>query len=256
MLDALEGRLDAVWCGVDGAEGDRHADALTIAAGLAGAIGAAFTGVVADVGVGRHPAVLARDLLTLDALTHGRAALVLCDRARPGPEGAAGRRVDGAGAASLGLVRLAEAAAICRSMFAGSARPLRGQHFAIGSVNERLRSVHPEGPPILVDPVGGAGDPTIWSDVGRELEGLSLVLGSVDAMIVGGGPAEVVSARRALDAAAGEMGLDPRPALLWRVPLITPHPLLAAADGVILVVPDPGLASTEVMVDLVGQWSV
>ena len=75
-------------------------------------------------------------------------------------------------------------------------------------------------------------------------------------MIVGGGPAQVVSARRALDATVGEMGLDRTPALLWRVPLITPYVALPAVDGVILVVPDAGQASTEVMVDLVGQWSV
>jgi hypothetical protein len=260
IIDAGAGLLDVVWAGDTGVRDGRHADALTLAAGLAESTGVPAVGVIADVGLGRHPAVLARDLITLDLLTRGRAVLALRDDPwGQGADGGTGPPGTGSGSGHLDLRRLGEAVAICRSMFTGSPPPAPGRYFSIGAVNEQLRPEQPEGPLIVVEVVGVGRRGPDQPGAGDE-EGFALLLGAVDGVIVGGGPQELAAGRRRIDDAVRRLGLG-RP-----VPLIRRVPLDASAgsargevDGVILSVPGPRMASPEAVAEAVAdaarRWS-
>lgn len=99
----------------------------------------------------RHPAVLAKELATLDLLCDGRlevglgAGWVRADYDQSGiPFNPAGERIE----------RLAETIDILRGLFAQNACTFAGQHFDIIELDGTPKPLQPGGPPILV---GGGG---------------------------------------------------------------------------------------------------
>lgn len=109
-------------------------------------LGAMVTGVTY-----RHPAVLAKQVTTLDVVSRGRAVLGLgaawYDIEHTGygiPFPSVGERMD----------RMEEAAQICRAMFTEEAPTFQGKHYRIEEARNVPRPVQPGGPPILI---GGSG---------------------------------------------------------------------------------------------------
>jgi F420-dependent oxidoreductase-like protein len=110
-------------------------------------LGAMVTGVTY-----RNPALLAKEVTTLDVLSGGRAVLGI---------GAAWFEAEHAG---LGFAfpplaerfnRLEEALIICRSMFTEAAPSFEGRYYQINGAVNRPRPVQSGGPPILI---GGGGE--------------------------------------------------------------------------------------------------
>jgi hypothetical protein len=225
-------------------------DALTVAAGLAAHRPAMAIGVIADVSAGRHPAVLARDVLTLDVVSEGRAAVLLVDAdlcessaasgadrepgatGEPEPADPEGRRP--------GWERLGEAATVCRAMFAGVDPPHGGRYFPVGAARSHLRAVDASGPVLAVqidcphhgrmpdgrgpdargpDARGGTVPPESPPD-----PGLVACVAAADAVVTGA-PAEALASIHALVAsasqAAGRTSVLP---IVWRRAFATdPH---------------------------------
>lgn len=147
-------------------------------------------GVACAGGSDRHPAILARDLTTLDVLSAGRAALCL-GLPGTGPEAPA---------------RLHEAAQICRLLFSGgeAAVSFTGEHFSVHFAPNRPAPQQADGPPLLVD-----------FDAERVAAGLDGLVAIVDGVVVDG-PADAVAAgRRRVDASARSAGVE-GPRLVWR----------------------------------------
>ena len=100
----------------------------------------------------RNPALLAKEVTTLDVLSGGRAVLGI---------GAAWfeREHDALGFAFPPLTerfdRLEEAVIICRSMFTEDGPSFAGRYYRISGAVNRPRPVQPGGPPILI---GGSGE--------------------------------------------------------------------------------------------------
>lgn len=201
-------RAGAVWI----AAGED--DPCTLAASLVPLTTSVLLGVVTGcAATDRHPSVLARDATALDVLSGGRAAVLLTG--------------DDVG-------RLAEAVDVCRLLFTEDSPSYRGRHFVLEGAANRPPPVRAGGPPIAVAPGEGAAA----GEVGEALCG-------ADAVVVGGGPAEVAAWRAAL---AG-------PALLRRGPAggegEVAALLDAGADGLIVQLPDPSTPSPETLSALV-----
>jgi F420-dependent oxidoreductase-like protein len=109
-------------------------------------LGAMVTGVTY-----RHPAVLAKQVTTLDIVSGGRAVLGI---------GAAWYDVEHAGygipypPVPERMNRLEEAAQVCRAMFTEDAPSFAGQYYRIEQARNVPRPIRPGGPPILI---GGSG---------------------------------------------------------------------------------------------------
>ncbi len=110
-------------------------------------LGALVTGVTY-----RYPAVLAKQVTTLDVISNGRAILGIGaawneeEHVAYGiPFLAAGERLD----------RLEEALQICRAMFTQDAATVEGRHSHVTGAMNYPRPIRPEGIPILV---GGGGE--------------------------------------------------------------------------------------------------
>jgi alkanesulfonate monooxygenase SsuD/methylene tetrahydromethanopterin reductase-like flavin-dependent oxidoreductase (luciferase family) len=224
------------------------AEPVTLAGAIAARVPDVAIGVIVDVAQGRHPQVLARDMLSLDVVTGGRAALLLWD------SGASER--SGAPDHSRSLQRVAEAAAICREMFAGSI--VSGGHFfRTGSVRPALRPLDGTGPPVLVHLDGTLG-PALD-------DGLVACVQSANALVTEGSTHHVRSTGAAVVAASAAAGSAPPP-LLWRGsfdPLTgrpTPGPGASAGDlaaagaaGLVLRPPAHGLPTGD-EVAAFGRW--
>lgn len=175
----------------------------------------ALVGVVADVGSGRAPAIVARDVTALDHVSGGRAALLL-----QGPP-------------ELALAALTEAAAICRALFVTGEASLAGAHFGVAGAVNRPAPLRHGGPPLVVSlPPGGGDDP-------GALAGVSPL---VDAVSVGGDPGSVGRVRAMLQAES------PRASLLWRGTL-PPEPAAARS-----LVAELAAAGAEGAVVVAGGW--
>ncbi|HEY3940945.1 MAG TPA: hypothetical protein VGL60_00550 [Acidimicrobiales bacterium] len=287
VVAAVRRHLGGVWCAPPRGGRAALADPLTFAAGLTGSVGESVgpsvgepvernegppqegsprqrpatehgrrgpaVGAVVEVGAGRHPAVLARDVLTLDAVCGGRAALAL----RETPERS--------GIGDLG--RLAEAVAICRAIFTGSPPPVTGRHFARAALDERRRAAPDDGPAILLDldlGAEGAGPALGGVDVGAFDGGdrgdhaeTAMLLESVDGLIVGGEPATVAEVRSSIERAAAALGLGTVPAVLWRAPIAARRPAWTAGgpDGIIVSTRDWPLPPAEVLGAELARWA-
>ena len=120
----------------------------------------------------RHPAFLAKEAATIDALSGGRFELGL---------GAGWLRVEYAAAglpfesAGTRISRLEESLTIMRGLFSGETVDFQGQHYQITGLRNFPASVRPGGPPILI----GAGQRRMLQLAGREADILGLLTTSV-----------------------------------------------------------------------------
>ena len=161
-------------------------DPVPVVGALVERTGSLGLGVACPGGDGRHPAILARDLTTLDVLSGGRAALCL-GLSATGPDAPA---------------RLSESAQICRLLFSqdDTAVTFRGAHFSVQFAVNRPPPEQVDGPPLLVDlPVGADA-------------GFDAVVAVVDGLVVDGPIDAVAAARRRIEAVTGPA----RPLLIWR----------------------------------------
>ncbi len=134
-------------------------DACTIAAAAITLQDAALLGVVSMLPVDRHPAVLARDVTTLDVASGGRAA-VLLRWARSGALGqpSTGPRGEAPGEPPDACTYLGEAVAVCRSVLGHDVPVFDGEYLHVAGAVNRPPPRRPGGPPIFVEvPVGAAG---------------------------------------------------------------------------------------------------
>jgi hypothetical protein len=151
--------FDAVWItGGAAAGGVPTCDPCVLAGGLALSTTTLTLGIVAGIGPDdRPPSVLGREVTTLDVLTGGRAAVLLC----AGSDGDVG----GVAAAAL-RARLAEAVTVCRMLMTEEGASYEGRYFRLVHAENRPRPVRAGGPPVLaqglpdelvaVSPPGGA----------------------------------------------------------------------------------------------------
>ena len=151
-------------------------------------LGAMVTGVTY-----RHPAVLAKQVTTLDVLSRGRAILGLGaawyeeEHAGYGvPYPPVGERMD----------RMEEAAQICRLMFTEEAPSFEGRYYRIESARNVPRPVRPGGPPILI---GGSGPKRTLRAVARH----------ADACNIHGGPDTIRQAVEVIHRHCADAGRDP-----------------------------------------------
>jgi hypothetical protein len=164
-------------------------DPVPVVGALVERTGSLGLGVACAGGDGRHPAILARDLTTLDVLSGGRAALCLGGSAT-GPDATA---------------RLSESAQICRLLFSqdDTAVTFHGAHFSVQFAVNRPPPEQADGPPLLVDLPAGVD------------AGFDAVLPVVDGLVVDGPIDAVAAARRRIEAVAGPAGIA-IPLLVWR----------------------------------------
>lgn len=187
-------------------------DACTLAGALSGLLvpppvepPLPLVGVVAPVGGGRHPSVLARDVTGCDVLSGGRAALLL----------EAGRHAAGADA----WWAAAEAAAVCRTVFRDPHPVFEGRHFHVAGAVNRPPPVRPGGPPLLV---ALEGPPPALQVRPSPPDPLAAILRAADAVVVTGSPDHV---RRWASSCRLR---DPWRPIVWRGAL-GPEPEAAAA---------------------------
>lgn len=145
-------------------------------------------GVVCGGGSGRHPAILARELTTLDGLSGGRAALHLV-----APSGA------------QAWARLSESVQVCRLLFSDDgAVDFDGEHFSVHLAANRPTPEFAGGPLLLVG-LPGRGDRAA----------LDALLAGAHGAVVEGSVAAVAGGRAELDGATAG-GRAERPSLVWR----------------------------------------
>ena len=210
-------------------------DACTIAASALAVVDGLVHGVVSVLPWDRHPAVLARDVTTLDVLSSGRAALLLRweDPVGTGTGGGDDRGRAGAGAERCAAWRyLAEACAVCRAVFEEDAPSFAGRYLHVAGAVNRPKPVRPGGPPVLVQ-VPSASVAQVRS--GAEGSALREVLRVAAAVVCGDDPRDVATLREVLEDArhAPDAGRreDGRPMLVCRTGGLRPRRLEAARDA-------------------------
>lgn len=189
LVEAAEGAgYGTVWLrGASDAGGG--VDPVPVAAALVERTTSVGLGVVCVGGSGRHPAILARELTTLDGLSGGRAALHLV--LAPSGTGA--------------LARLSESVRVCRLLFsADGAVNFDGEHFSVHLAANRPTPEHAGGPALLVGlPERGDG------------AALDALVAGADGAVVDGSVASVAEGRARLDGGTAPGGAE-RPHLVWR----------------------------------------
>lgn len=135
-----------------GPEGDPMLEAYTTLGALAAATSRILLGTLVTGVTYRNPALLAKEVTTLDVVSHGRAILGI---------GAAWNEVEHGGYGfdfpPIGrrLDRLEEAVAICKAMFTEERPSFEGEHYRIDRARNSPRPLQPGGPKILI---GGGGE--------------------------------------------------------------------------------------------------
>ncbi len=199
-LTAEDAGFDSVWVmdhlfqipGI-GALDEPMFEAYTLLGGLAARTHRARLGAMVTGVTYRNPALLAKEVTTLDVLSGGRAVLGI---------GAAwfDKEHEGLGFAFPPLAerfdRLSEALIICRAMFSEDAPSFEGRYYRIKGAVNRPRPVREGGPPILI---GGGG----------ERRTLRLVAEHADACNLFGDAATVRHKLEVLDRHCDEVGRDP-----------------------------------------------
>lgn len=151
-------------------------------------LGAMVTGVTY-----RHPAVLAKQVTTLDLISGGRAILGL---------GAAWYEEEHAGygipypPVRERMDRMEEAAQICRAMFTEEAPSFEGRYYRIEEARNVPRPLRPGGPPILI---GGSGPKRTLRAVARY----------ADMCNVHGGPDSIRRVIEVIEGHCAEVGRNP-----------------------------------------------
>ena len=172
-------------------------------------LGALVTGVTY-----RNPAILAKQVTTLDVISGGRAVLGI---------GAAWHDVEHEG---LGvdfppvgerMDRLEEALQICRAMFREDAPSFEGRYYRIKEARNVPRPVQPGGPPIMV---GGSGPRRT----------LRLVARYADLCNISGDPEGIRSNLEILHRHCAEVGRDPAEITVTRLGSLMLTPTAEAAD--------------------------
>jgi F420-dependent oxidoreductase-like protein len=142
----------------------------------------------------RNPALLAKQVTTVDVLSGGRAVLGIGGAWFEGEHRAYGwpfppprERLD----------RLEEAAQVCRLMFTEESPSFAGAHYSLDGAWNSPRPIRPDGIPIMI---GGGG----------EQRTLRIVARHADISNVAGGPAQVEKKLGLLDTYCADIGRDPR----------------------------------------------
>jgi len=148
-LAAERAGFDSVWVPDVTGEPRSHPEAALEAYTTLGALAASTTtarlGALASPVPGRAPALLAKQVTTVDVLSGGRAVLGL----RSARWRLTGRRVQ--------LEQLDEAAQVCRALFRHEVSTFTGRHFRVEHAANRPAPVQVGGPPILLAGAGGRG---------------------------------------------------------------------------------------------------
>ena len=168
-------------------------EAYTLLGGLAARTERATLGALVTGVTYRNPAILAKQVTTLDILSSGRAVLGI---------GAAWyeEEHDGLGVpfppVAERMDRLEEAIQICRAMFTEEAPSFKGRYYSIDGALNLPRPVQPGGPPILV---GGTGPRRT----------LRLVAKYADMCNIQGGPETIQRHLEILKGHCADVGRDP-----------------------------------------------
>jgi F420-dependent oxidoreductase-like protein len=152
-------------------------------------LGAMITGVTY-----RNPALVAKQVTTLDVLSGGRAILGIGAAWYEVEHGALGFAFP---KISERFERLEEAVQICRRMFTEPAPKFEGRFYSVREAHNVPPPVRPGGPPIMI---GGSG----------EKKTLRLVAKYGDACNIVGSPQTVVRLLGVLDRHCRELGRDPK----------------------------------------------
>jgi F420-dependent oxidoreductase-like protein len=135
-----------------GPETDPMLEAYTLLGALAARTSAASLGTMVTGVTYRNPALLAKEVTTLDVISQGRAILGI---------GAAWHDVEHEGygfdfpAVKERMDRLEEALQICRAMFTEERPSFQGRYYKISNALNNPRPIRPEGIPIMI---GGGGE--------------------------------------------------------------------------------------------------
>jgi F420-dependent oxidoreductase-like protein len=152
-------------------------------------LGAMITGVTY-----RNPALVAKQVTTLDVLSGGRAILGIGAAWYEVEHGALGFEFP---RLSERFERLEEAVQICRKMFTETAPKFDGRFYSVREAHNVPAPIRPGGPPVMI---GGSG----------EKKTLRLVAKYADACNIVGSPETVVRLLGVLDQHCRELGRDPK----------------------------------------------
>jgi probable F420-dependent oxidoreductase len=111
----------------------------------------------------RHPAVLAKELATLDVLSGGRLEVGLGAGWMRSEFEQAGIRFD---KASVRIERLEEAVIVLKGLFADEALTFTGHHFTITALDGTPKPIQRPGPPIMI----GGGGPRVLAAAARRAD--------------------------------------------------------------------------------------
>lgn len=131
----------------------------------------------------RHPAFLAKEAATLDALSGGRFELGIGAGWMRSEYDAAGLQLDGAGAR---IERLDESLQIMRRLLRGERVCFEGAHYRVSDLENYPPPVRPGGPPLLV----GGGKPRMLRLAGKHADIVSVLTTSVASGVVEDSPVE------------------------------------------------------------------
>ncbi len=135
-----------------GGEDQPMLEAYTLLGALAARTRSAQLGTLVTGVTYRNPAILAKQVTTLDVVSSGRAILGIGAAWHDIEHVAFGVDFPGAGER---LDRLEEALQICRAMFTDDAPSFTGKHYRVEKIRNLPRPIRPEGIPIMV---GGGGE--------------------------------------------------------------------------------------------------
>jgi alkanesulfonate monooxygenase SsuD/methylene tetrahydromethanopterin reductase-like flavin-dependent oxidoreductase (luciferase family) len=224
----------------------RWCDSCTIAAAAISQFDDVFLGVLSSLPHGRHPAILAREVTTLDVLSGGRAALLLQWTGMGGVGVGSGFGVAsgfGVGFGSLDAQQvdhpdpggeaceyLSEAMAVSRAVFQDDDPIFEGRYLHVSGAVNRPAPARPGGPPLLVLVPPGASEL-----VARDPDASSFLRQAVlaaAAIVCPDDPVEVATWRTLLDDAARVLWTTAAPTHAPKVVVRTTVPRAATDDVV------------------------
>lgn len=131
----------------------------------------------------RHPAFLAKEAATIDALSGGRFELGIGAGWLKSEYDAAGLDLDRAG---VRIDRLDESLQILRGLLRGERVSVAGEHYCVDGIENFPPSVEPDGPPLLI----GGGKPRMLRLAGKHADIVSILTTSVASGTVDDSPDE------------------------------------------------------------------